>query len=167
MIETITFKGEAYPKFQSEGNAAKFVLPFAHQVCKGVGIDIGCNRMEWCYKDIDGKAAFAVDPILNSFTATNFPYSKLDYVFSSHCLEHVPDWVEALGYIQTKLKIGGVLFLYLPHYEQRYWRSWNNRKHIHNLSPQMIKDYLTDNQWSNIFVSERDLNHSFAVMAQK
>ena len=49
MIETIEFKGELYPKFQSEGNAAQFALPFAKQVCKGRGYDIGCNRLEWSF----------------------------------------------------------------------------------------------------------------------
>lgn len=163
MIETIQFKEHTYPAFQSQGFAAQFAFPFALQVCKGVGYDIGCNRQAWCLPD-----AIPVDPVIcDSDSAYDLPPIKVDYVFSSHCLEHLPNWVEALDYWQTKLKPGGVLFLYLPHPSQEYWRPWNNRKHIHSLSPEIIKAYLTDNGWGKIFVSGCDLNNSFIAMAEK
>jgi len=44
MIEIIEFQGHRYPKFQSDGNAARFCRPFALEVCKGVGFDIGYSR---------------------------------------------------------------------------------------------------------------------------
>jgi hypothetical protein len=43
-IETIDFKGNTYPKFQAEGYAAQFIIPFALKICKGVGYDIGCMK---------------------------------------------------------------------------------------------------------------------------
>lgn len=162
-MKTITFEGEHYPHFQCEGNAAQFAIPFAKHVCVGRGVDIGCNRLEWAF-----PGAEPVDPVITpGIHATNFPQSELDYIFSSHCLEHLPDWVEALDYWGERLKSGGTLFLYLPDYSQKYWRPWNNRKHVHILSPQIIRDYLTDYRYSNIFVSGVDLNNSFMVMAQK
>lgn len=166
MIETIQFKEHTYPAFQSHGFAAQFALPFALQVCKGVGYDIGCNREEWCF-----PGAIPVDPamggVMGNCDAYNLPSTLVSYIHSSHCLEHLPDWVAALDYWQTKLKTGGVLFLYLPHPSQQYWRPWNNRKHIHSLSPEIIKDYLTDRGWDKIFVSGCDLNNSFIAMAEK
>ena len=39
-IETIKFREFEYPKFQAEGNAAQFVLPYIKHVCKGRGFDI-------------------------------------------------------------------------------------------------------------------------------
>lgn len=46
-MELIKFKNKTYPKFQSEGNAAQFAIPYAKHFCKGTGIDVGCNREEW------------------------------------------------------------------------------------------------------------------------
>lgn len=162
MIEIIQSGNTDYPKFQSEGFAAQYAFPFALKLCKGVGYDIGCNREEWKL-----PGAIPIDPIINEYNALNLPKMKVDYIFSSHCLEHIPDWVAVLDYWFTKLKSGGVLFLYLPHYSQHYWRSWNNRKHVNNLTPQMIKDYLTDRGWNKVFVTEHDLNNSFYAIAEK
>lgn len=166
-IKTIEFKGELYPAFQAEGFAAKFAIPFAMEVIKPegkTGYDIGCNRKEWSL-----PTAIPIDPNIKDcrYDAYNLPALKVDYIFSSHCLEHLRDWVEAVDYWRTRLHEGGVLMLYLPHHLQKYWRSWHNRKHIHNFYPSMFRDYLTDRGWKNIFVSERDLNDSFMVIAEK
>ena len=164
MIETIKFKNSSYPKFQSEGNAAQFAIPFAKHVCKGRGVDVGCNRVEWAF-----PGATPVDPVINGFDATHFPdhCTELDYIFSSHCLEHVDNWVDVLDYWHSKLKIEGVLFLYLPDYSQEYWHPWNNRKHKNIFTPQIITDYLKDLGYKNIYASQIDLNNSFMVMGEK
>ena len=163
-IQTINFKDEIYPKFQSEGNAAQFTIPFAAKVCNGVGYDIGCNRPEWALPN-----AIMWDKTIHpEQDALNLPETKVDYIFSSHCLEHLPNWVEALEHWSSRLKSGGVLFLYLPDYSQLYWRPYHNRKHIHSFTNVMIFDYLNQSkQYKNIFVSGVDLNNSFMVMAEK
>jgi SAM-dependent methyltransferase len=164
-MNTINFNGKIYPEFQSKGFASQFAFPFAKHFCVGKGYDIGCNRIEWSFPD-----SIPIDPVLNEYDAYNLPDGEVDYIFSSHCLEHLPHWVNALDYWISKLKNGGVLFLYLPHYDQEYWRPWNNRKHVHSFVPSIIKDYLIENNFINknsIFVSERDLNHSFMVVAEK
>lgn len=167
MIETITFKGHTYPKFQSQGNAAKYAAEFANEVCKGIGYDIGCNRIEWALKD-----AIPVDVALdnNPYDAYNLPAMSVDFFHSSHVLEHLRDWVEALDYWHKRLHLGGVLFLYLPDMDtQVYWRPWHNRKHIHYLTPVIMQQYFTDmsDKWENSFVSNTDLNNSFICIAQK
>jgi predicted SAM-dependent methyltransferase len=162
MINIIEYKNHKYPSFQSQGNAAQFAIPYAKHVCVGTGVDVGCNRIEWSF-----PGSLPVDPVINEFDALNFPYEDLDYVFSSHCLEHLYDWVDVLDYWTSKLKIGGVLFLYLPDYSQEYWKPWNNRKHLNIFSPTILKDYLEDKNYSNIFISQVDLNNAFMVMAEK
>lgn len=165
MIATIEHKGNKYPAFQGEGNAARFAIPFALQVCNGYGYDIGCNRKEWAL-----PGAEMIDPnICTAYDAMNLPKHDggVDYIFSSHCLEHLPHWVDALDYWRTKLKDGGTLFLYLPDHSQTYWRSWSNRKHVHQFTPDILRDYLIDTGWNNVFVSGVDLNNSFMVMAEK
>lgn len=178
MVETIYFKGETYPKFQSEGFAAKFAFPFAKEICKGIGYDIGCNRLEWalpgaCPIDIEfGNKIITTDNgrVLfdhKNYHATNLPEEKIDYIFSSHCLEHLPHWIEALDYWYEKLKIGGTLFLYLPDHSQAYWRPWHNRKHVHVFTREIIYSYLYDKGFKNIFISGIDLNNSFIIFGEK
>lgn len=164
MIELIEFKNKKYFSFQSKGNAAQFVIPFAKHLCKGTGVDVGCNRIEWSF-----PGSFPIDPQINEYDALNFPKNldELDYIFSSHCLEHLQDWVRVLDYWTSKLKSGGVLFLYLPDYSQEYWRPWNNRKHLNILTPTILEDYMNENSYKNIFTSGVDLNNSFTIIGEK
>lgn len=163
MIETIEYKGNSFPKLQSEGFAAAYAFPFAQKICKGTGYDIGYFKEAWKL-----PGAIGIEPSIEpEFHATNLPPMKVDFIFSSHCLEHCPDWISALDHWKTRLHYKGVLFLYLPHYQQVYWRNFNNRKHIHNLSPEMLRDYLTDRGYKNIFVTDGfDLNYSFYAIAE-
>lgn len=171
-MKTIEFNGRHYPAFQAEGNAARWVMPFAREVlkdCKTV-FDVGCCRHEWAY-----PGAHAIDPALNQWDARHFPTEMTpDAIFSSHCLEHVADWVGALDYWHSRLKTGGIVFLYLPHPDQEYWLPWNNRKHVNVLTPELLHGYLSSRfssgipKWRDVFVTEgHDLNHSFTAVATK
>jgi len=162
MLETIEFNHKKYLKFQSQGNAAQFAIPYAKYVCKGYGVDVGCSKPEWAF-----PGANLVDPSINEYNALNFPYKNLDYIFSSHCLEHIPNWVDVMDYWYNKLKPRGVLFLYLPDYSQEYWRPWNNKKHLNIFTPNILKDYMLHKGYINIFKSQTDLNNSFMILAEK
>ncbi len=167
-LDTISFKDHQYPKLQSEGFAAQYAFPFAKKICKGFGVDIGCNREEWAL-----PGALKIDPAIPGckFDAYDLPPMQFDFIFSSHVLEHLRDYVEALSYWHSKLKTNGVLFLYLPNCEnQIYWRPWHNRKHIHYLTPELMRSYFNDhsNEWENVFITEGfDVNCSFYVIAEK
>ena len=163
MIEVLKFKNKNYPLFQTKGFASKYCFPFANEVCVGIGYDIGCMKKEWAF-----PGAIPIDLTFdNGYHATNLPDGEVDYIFSSHCLEHINDWVGALDYWGTKLKKGGVIFLYLPDYIQEYWRPWNNRKHKHVFNPEIIYQYMIDRGYKNVFVSGVDLNNSFMIMGEK
>lgn len=161
-IDTVEYAGESYLSFQAQGNASQFAIAYAKHFCSGYGYDIGCGKEEWAF-----PGSIPIDIIFNNpYNAYNLPEKKVDYIYSSHCLEHLDDWVEALDYWKTKLVHRGILFLYLPHYDQKYWRPWNNRKHKHIFTPEIIYDYLDDRKYRNIFYSEKDLNHSFMIVAE-
>lgn len=190
-LETIEFNKKNYPKFQSIGNAMQFAQPYALNVCSGIGVDVGCNRLDWMfsgnlyrsnpdkYKDFNewildasnstNPESYPIDPCINNYTASNFPENcnNLDFIISSHCLEHLENWVDVLNYWYEKLKSGGVLFLYLPDYSQEYWRPWNNRKHINIFTPDIINDWMIHKNFKNIFKSGVDLNNSFMIFAEK
>ena len=199
MIETIDYDMYRYPAFQAKGNAAKFIMPFALEVCEGVGYDIGCNRLEWLMPgaipidpgfgedlhtqkrqlrngyDVYGFSRFANDDDeivvwKEEYHATNLPrgrFGEVDFIFSSHCLEHVKEpWFDVLEYWVKNIKHKGVLFLYLPDYSQRYWRPWNNRKHVHILTPEILSDAFHALGITNVFVSGVDFMNSFAIMGE-
>jgi SAM-dependent methyltransferase len=176
-IRTIEFKGQKYPGFQADGQASQFAIPAALNVLYGNGIDIGCNRPEWAYP----HASFLVDPALDipefsGYDAMKLPKSpynidgKWDYLFSSHLLEHLNDFVAVLEYWHANIKRGGTLFLYLPDCNaQNYWRPWHNRKHVNYFTPEIFKQYFADmsDMWDISFVSGTDINCSFIAYARK
>lgn len=163
MIDLIEFGGDEYPLMQSQGNAAQYAIPYAQKFCSGYGVDVGCKKKEWAF-----PGAVLADPCLGSmWDAGNLP-ENLDYIFSSHCLEHVDDYVSVMVHWYDKLNNGGVLFLYLPHYEQKYWRPWNNKKHKHAFTQEIITDLMGELGYKKILASSGvDLNHSFMVVAEK
>jgi len=165
-MNLIEYDGIYYPALQAEGNAAQWCMPFAKKMLEGRtrGMDIGCSKPEWAY-----PGATPVDiEFDDEYHATYLPMDNAEYIFSSHCLEHVPDWAEVLNCWHEHLEPEGMLFLYLPHYHQRYWRPWNNRKHINVLSPELLNDYFESGGWCNWYVTEGyDLNDSFYAVAQK
>ena len=91
-MELVEYRDKKYPIYETSGNASQFAIPFAKHFCKGEGLDIGCKELDWAFPgatciDIDFK-----DP----WEAFNLPDKKYDYIFSSHCLEHLNDWGGAL-----------------------------------------------------------------------
>ena len=183
-IKTIPFQEDIYPFFQAEHNAAQYAMPFAKKVCKGFGLDIGAGKREWMF-----PGAIPIDPAIDltqkeklalieqgflhkagenfNFDANCLPNIPLDFIFSSHTLEHVPNWYETLKYWTGFIKPGGVLFLYLPDYSQKYWRPWYNHKHKNIMVPEHIEDALKHLGYFNIFRSGIDLLNSFMIMAEK
>lgn len=162
-MNLIEFNNKKYPKMQSDGNAAQFAIPYAKHFCFGKGYDIGCGKIEWAY-----PGSFPIDLNISlPYHATNLPEKEVNYIFSSHCLEHIDDWVATMEYWYSCLKAEGILFLYLPDYTQEYWRPWNNKKHKHIFNPTILKDYMYHLGYKNIFVSDTDLNNSFMIVGEK
>ena len=102
-MNLITYKNKNYPIFQSQGNASQFAIPFAKHFCFGIGYDIGCMKKEWSF-----PGSIPIDLTFNElWSATNLPKKKngcVDYIFSSHCLEHIDNWVDVLDYWYDNIK---------------------------------------------------------------
>ena len=162
-MNLIEYKDEFYPLFQTLGNASQFAIPYALHYCNGTGYDIGFCKEEWKLPN-----AVGIDLSLNNgYHANYLPDENIDYIYSSHCLEHVENWSRTLEYWISKLKTGGILFLYLPDFSQKYWRPWNNRKHNHCLTPDLIYNFCSDMNMKNIYKSGIDLNNSFMIVCEK
>ena len=141
------------PKYICVGNHARFIKPIFDEVCIGTnGIDIGYGKSEWrirrnCYyaniddlNNINGEIIQYVDN--NDNIISNINNNTFDWIFSSHCLEHIPRYMDALKYWVNNLKVGGIFFLYLPHPNCIYWRPhyMTTRRHIHMFYPEEMKE---------------------------
>lgn len=150
------YKGKRYPEYLKHGNQCQYVLPIAQQFCVGLGLDIGCSR--WPFPN-----AIPVE-LTDGGDAMHLPKGEFDFVFSSHCLEHLDDPIAALDHWKTRIKPGGVLFLYLPDPDMEYWKPQNCRKHRHIWRAEDIAEILTDLGFDDVIHSQRDLAWGFSVV---
>lgn len=150
------YRGVKYPTYIKRGNAMQFIAASALHFCHGRGLDIGSGK--W---PLPGSIPF---DLTGGNDAYKLPSEKYDYIFSSHCLEHLTHPVAAIEHWRSRIKPGGVLFLYLPHPEMIYWLPQHNRKHLHLFRPVDVVGMLRDLGFINVIYSERDMAWSFSVV---
>lgn len=154
---TYKYRGALYPEYIRRGNACQFIAPAALHFCQGSGIDVGAGK--WPL-----QGAIPVD-LTNGGDAMRLPEGQFDFIFSSHCLEHIENPIAALEHWKSRLKPTGVLFLYLPHPEMMYWRPQNCRKHLHSWQPRDMDEILKDLGFPVVMrLAERDAFYSFALV---
>lgn len=115
----MSWRPEVPADFAGEGNKIKWrAAPYV----KGLGLDIGCGPWKVFPHSIglDGAAYQSFDNkgpnlVMDCTSLALFADGMFDYLFSSHFLEHVVDPEAVLREWWKKLKVGGVLILYLPH----------------------------------------------------
>ena len=153
------YKGKRYPEYLKGGNACQFIAPTALQFCKGNGVDVGSGR--W---PLPGAQSVDME---DGGDAMKLPAETYDFVFSSHALEHLANPIAALEHWKTRLRRGGVLFLYLPSKEMTYWLPQHNRKHLHAWEPAEMAQIVSDIGFVDVIHGERDLAWGFAVVGFK
>ena len=123
-----------------------------YSLLQGDGIDIGCG----------------LDPVLpnampfdlahgDANDISRYVQRQFDFVYSSHCLEHMRDAKAALRQWWDLVKPGGVLFLIVPDedlYEQGVWPSRFNRDHKWTFT------IMKDKSWSPVSINLLDLARS-------
>lgn len=153
------YEGQQFPNYLKHGNACQHIAATALHFCKGYGPDVGANA--WPL-----PGAFSVD-LRDGGDALKLPGENFDFVFSSHCLEHLADPIAALQHWIACLKTGAPLFLYLPHPDMVYWRPQHCRKHLHIWQPAEMAQILRDLGLVDVIHGERDLAWSFAAVGFK
>ena len=160
------YKGYLYPEYLNKGNACLFILNEAKHYCQGKGIDVGADN--W---PLSGAIPILNKDNQNAHKLDNFSDCSLDYVFSSHCLEHLERWEEALKLWISKIKINGILFLYLPHKSMQLWNPgspWVGLSHKWIPTFEIINKFLIDSGMKIIkYNPEKDKYWSFHIIAQK
>ena len=158
------YMGELYPDYLAHGDAKSFIEHRALRYCKGYGLDIGCGK--WPLPNV-----FMIDneEIENAYKL-NWDDKSLDFIFSSHCFEHLDRPNEALAHWITKIKPGGNIFLYLPHPDMKIWspEGPHGKKHKWIPTPEGLAKMFTEQNLTIIDVSVcRDAYWSFYICGQK
>lgn len=134
-----------------QGFESRKIWPFVIPYARGRGLDIGCG-VEPCLPHmigVDSGKAFGHGAATIKAEADElgiFANESLDFIFSSHLLEHIePEKVGAvLEHWASKLKFGGNLILYVPsanHYP-KVGEPGANPDHKWNVYPGMIEQAL-------------------------
>ena len=111
--------------------------------CVGRGLDMGCGdeKIVPSATGVDWRKTPAVDVVASVEDVTWLEDKSLDYIFSSHLLEHLPYPWRTLRLWLSKLKDGGYLVLYLPHRDR--YREWN-AEHFWNPSADIVTGMIEE-----------------------
>lgn len=152
-----------YPDYLKKGNMAEAVKWLALKYCQGKGVDIGAGK--W---PLNGAKAIEDNLDENAYIIKEAD-SSLDFVFSSHNLEHLSDWQKALREWYRVLKVGGQICLYLPHPVCDMWAVGVNKQHLWSPNPVAVTSFLKQELKMTIEeVSELPDGYlSFFVVAKK
>lgn len=136
------YLGHFYPDYLFVGGASFAIFREASKHCVGQGIDVGAGL--WPLPGatpVDLERGPGRQRHVEDFAA-----GSVDYVFSSHCLEHITEWREALDLWISRLSRGGVLFLYLPHPDCAIWHpgsAFVGDGHKWKPTPEILRDALS------------------------
>ncbi len=161
------YKGKSYPDYLTVGGAGHAIFREAQNFCQGQGIDIGAGL--WPL-----SGAIPVDiwrgPGLGK-SVLDFRDGSLDFIFSSHCLEHIENWREALAEWIKKLRPKGTIFLYLPHPDCAIWHPKSpfvGDGHKWIPTPEIIKQTLCEFECEIVYFDDGpDAMQSFSVCGRK
>lgn len=160
------YKGDYYPDYLNHGNAISFIFKKAQKYCHGCGVDVGAGKYPF-----PGAIPIEDESHQNAYKLDGFQDNSLDFVFSSHCLEHLECWYKALTLWISKLKTGGILFLYLPHESMKLWQPgepWVGSTHKWQPNHEILLPFLKGNGMEIIEYNQlRDSYWSFHIIAQK
>ena len=167
MDKFFEYEGKMYPDLIRRGWHSQYIMPVAQKFCTGTGIDIGNSKDSWAFPGATDCCDLNNDAPWNNAMKIPVNDKHYNFVFSSHCLEHLDDYIGGLMEWKRILKPGGILFLYLPDSDAcPYWKPCNDLRHRHILRPNDIKYDLENLGFKNILVSGTDLAHSFSVVCE-
>lgn len=158
-----------------ESRKVKYLLP---RYTRGRGLEIGCG-MEKAFPHfigVDNGHHFgrgAADVFANAEDLSMFADGSMDFVFSSHVLEHMPDMANTLGEWGRVIKPGGYLVLYVPsaNLYPRVGEPGANPDHKHDIYPGDLERLLeaADDGWIVLESEERGdgIEYSLFLVARK
>ncbi len=156
-----------------ESRKIKYLIP---RYTRGRGLEIGCG-MEKAYPHfigVDNGHHFgrgAADIVADACDLSMFADGSMDFVFSSHVLEHMEDMGKALAEWGRVIKPGGYLVLYVPsaNLYPKCGEPGANPDHKHDIYPGDIARLITSNvmrdnfDWTQIECEERGEGNEYSI----
>lgn len=146
---------------------------FFDKYMSGIGIDVGF--VGYLNEPILPVLPSATGIDLNTpgYDGRTLPYENgsLDYVYSSHTLEHIDDWKNAIRDWYRVLKVGGHLVITVPHrdlYERKMnlpskWNQDHKRFYIASSLLSEIEQSLDINSYRIRHFEETDKGYDYAI----
>jgi ADP-heptose:LPS heptosyltransferase/predicted SAM-dependent methyltransferase len=141
---------------------------------RGTGLDLGCGPWK-AFPHFIGVDSGQDQPLLDGRMNQNvcadcrdlkiFGSQTMDFVFSSHLLEHMEDHKATLKEWWRVIKVGGFLCLYLPHkkFYPNIGKSGSNPDHKHDFLPEDIIEAMKGiGGWDLLENQERDQEQEYS-----
>lgn len=135
-----------------QGNEAGKIAPFIVPYTRGRGLDIGCGPFKAFphFIGVDSGKGWKGQDIRRDWVETEaddislFADGSMDFVFSSHLLEHIEDTEKTLAEWWRVIRPGGHLVLYLPHraFYPNCGGEGANPDHKHDFLPSEIQEWM-------------------------
>lgn len=163
-----------------QGNEASKIKYLIVPYTRGSGLDIGCGPFKAYphFIGVDnhdhvarfGWPAQGVDVVADCRQMRMFADGGLDFVFSSHTLEHIEDHKAALAEWWRVIRVGGHLVLYLPHRDlyPNIGQPGGNPDHKHDFHHDDIVEAmravaaLRGQGWTLVENETRDKGHEYS-----
>jgi len=152
-----------YPDFMKFGSAVSYIRPLAKKYCDGTGLDIGASI--W---PVFESARIVENSYEENALHISEKDNSIDYIFSSHTLEHIDSYEDAIKEWIRVVKNQGIIFLYLPHPTCKMWLPENLDEHKWSPSPEYLKELFQRTKKLEICDLSYlpDVYHSFYIIAK-
>lgn len=159
------------PDSPQENEAAKIIFDIVPYT-RGRGVDLGCGKYK-AYPHMigvdDGNhwGTMGANIVSDCSRLPFFSDNCMDFVFSSHLLEHIPNPRLALKDWWRIIKVGGYLVLYLPHkkFYPNKGHPMANKDHMHDFLPEDIIGLMeTIGGWDLIINQDRNEGNEYSFL---
>lgn len=147
---------------------------FYELYCQGSGLDIGHSGSD---NSEPITNAIGIDVTFPGYDGTILPFGNetQDFVYSSHCLEHIENYTQSLVEWWRVLKTGGHLIITVPHkclYEKKANLSSNfNGGHLRFYTPgslmKEIEESLQMNSYRLIYIKDCSEGFDYGIPPEK
>ena len=163
-------------KSDPQGNESKKVVWEVAPYLRGRGLDIGAGdfkvlphviSVDNCHHNTFG---YNIRPDIFVQTAADlsvFASQSMDFIYSSHLLEHMEDPAATLKEWYRVVKPGGYLILYLPHEDHypKIGEDGANPDHKFNLNNQLVHKWMEDlPAWDLVEDQVRSLDKEYSFL---
>ncbi len=159
------------PQGHESSKVCAIIVPYLQG--KGLDIGVGLSKV-WPsvigvdnLKDYNGQRPQSVDVVADSEDLSMFADKSMDFVFSSHNLEHIIDYKAALKEWWRVIKPKGYLALYLPHkkFYPNIGQEGANADHKHDFMPDDIIAAMKEiGSWELLENEDRDKTTEYSFL---